>query len=438
MRRHKDPDKHEELVSYIKDYEGYDVLVDLEMYLKDRPVDDKIDGGSYGIDSGGPAWFFSGNMEGRIPSYKYRNAPFKIVVDVGGVRMAGLNARGSMPVGRPDWSTDLLAATPGSLLSSTTLDEYVTYNNVSPEAAIRDALYRTPGYRKGQISVAEFGRPLISRGMGGEFSGFEDEDNPQSILDSVAEEVDVTYHDNVLGGHDARAKRGLGQGREVAWHYEAGSGEVLEEFEEPTSVLPEEQIWRVVARDRLPDPDATNGTGPGGRYRIWQEREVDYSLLEHPPARATTQYIAVTDTSGEAAENARLLCIDAARSLSLGRGKYNGNIVVAFNHLLEPTDVVTVGEQHEDETGFYRRVWRCSIEAINHIFDPASMQTELAFSAVLALQERMADPPIVLRGLSIGVVPIASRPTLLAFVHWGQEDIYFGSETLNVGYGELN
>lgn len=412
MRKHINPELHAQLVEYMKDYEKHDVLVSLPMFLDGEPIDERIDDGSWSIDDGSKAWSFTGTVDGHL-SEDYTNAVFNIIVDIGGIRMVGLNAYGALPVGQQDWSTNLNAATPGNRLDVDTLDEYVTINNQSPERAIRDALYRVPGYNRGAINVTAFGTPLISRGMGGEDAepGFEDEDHPGSILDSIGNEVDVAYNDNLLGGHDAIASVGTGEGSEVSWEYEVGTREVLEDFPPPTSALPEEQFSRVVARKRLENPNATNGVGPGRRYAMWHEREIDYSLLKNPPLGRATKYITISDTSDDANENARLECIETARSL--GRGSWTGGVTVAFNHLLQPQDVVTVGEIYEDDTGMYRRVWRCVIDAIGHMFSEEELFTDLGFTAIMMRKSRLPDPPIVLRSLSPGVVPIGVRPSVL-------------------------
>jgi hypothetical protein len=85
---------------------------------------------------------------------------------------------------------------------------------------------------------------------------------------------------------------------------------------------------------------------------------------------------------------------------------WTGGITVAFNPFLLPFDVISVGQNYEDETGRYRRLWRCIITSLAHEFGTDTLATGLGFNAALLLNRRIPDAPIVLKGVTSGNVAV--------------------------------
>lgn len=401
MRVHPFREAHEELLEIIEDYEASDVAVEVQVYLGDLDISDELESGDISIDAGSAAaWTFNGTITDRI-DVDYRNAPLRVVVDIGGIEMDILRGRASLPIQNDDFSTSLVAGTPGIFLDKVTLDKQVTYNNATPQFVIRDAVTRIPYYDRGRIRIPNFDTPLISRGIGGTGAAqggasdaFTDEQHPVDIISSVAEEIDFVYFDTALGGFVAIPNPGVGEGAPLAWSYEVGTAEVLDTFTEPTFATPDEQFTKVTVRDKYED----------GRYRIKQSWPVSYASLLYPPAATATMYLPFTDTDPEAWQAARQLAFDTAAKLS--KGLFNGQITVAFNPFLEPYDVISIYDEHEDSSGKYRRQWQCVIEGISHVFG-AGISTALSFSATLIRTERIDDTSILPDPLSAGV---ASTP----------------------------
>lgn len=408
MRLHPYREQHERLLGIMADYEAAGVAVEVQVYLGDLDLTDVLETGDISIDaSSSPAWTFSGTVAGRL-NLAYRNAPLRVVADVGGVKIDLLHARASLPIQGAEYTTDVIAGSPGMFLDKATLDSRVIYNNRTPQYVIRDAVTRIPYYDRGRILIPEWNNPLINRGLSGAGSGvgaqqstasaeaFEDEAHPMDILTSVAEEIDIVFFDTALAGFKAIKNPGVGEGLPVAWGYEVGTREVVDTFSEPTFSTPDEQVSRVVVRDKYED----------GTYRIYEEWPVHYRNLLYPPAAVSTMYLSVSDVTTEAFKKARQLAFKTANTL--GNGLFSGSISVAFNPLLEPFDLIVIKEEHEDDTGRYRRQWQALVEGITHRFG-AGVTTELSYTATLLDTERIEARPIIIETRSSGVAatPIA-------------------------------
>lgn len=414
MRVHEFREAHEELLEIIEDYGAADVAVEVQAYLGDLDLTDELESGDLGIDAGSAAaWTINASVEGRI-DVDYRSAPLRVVVDIGGIEMDVMRGRASLPIQNDDFSTNLVAGTPGIFLDKATLDSQVTYNNRTPEYVIRDAVYRIPYYDRGRVRIPAFGTPLISRGIGGtgvnqsgQVNAFTDEQHPIDILSSIQEEVDFVYFDTAMGGFQVLPNPGVGEGTPLAWSYEVDSAEVLDTFHEPTFATPDEQFTRVVVRDRY----------ESGAYRVYQEWPVSYANLFYPPAATSTLYLNFTDATPGAYQEARQLAFDTARRL--GSGLFNGSITVAFNPFLEPYDMISIFDEHEDTTGKYRRHWQCVIDGINHRFGEG-VSSELSFSATLVRTERIDDTQIIVDPYAVGVAPTPIAGFVLGIDYIGE------------------
>lgn len=400
----------------VSDYSNSGIAVGLGCYLgDDLDLTDYLESGDYSIDaSSSPAWTFAGNIAGRLP-LRYRNAPLRLVGDFGGIEMELLHARAALPIQNTgDYTTQLIAGTPGMFLDKSTLDQQVIFNAARPETVLRNAVYRVPYYDRARISIAPFDTPRITRGLNvgnnstGSSDAFTDEQTPMDIISSIVEEVDLVFFDTALAGFVAIKNPGVGEGQPMVWDYDVDSPEVLEPFDEPIFATPDEQYTRVIVRDKFED----------GTYRIYEEWPVDYSSLTYPPATSRSLYLPFSDvTTPDAWQQARQLGVDTARRLE--KGVFNGSITVAFNPFLEPFDLITIYDEHEDDSGRYRRGWQCVLEGVSHTFGDG-ISSQLSFMATILRNERIPDDPIVIEPLSTGVTSISAAGFALGLDYLGE------------------
>jgi hypothetical protein len=386
MRTLYDSEEQNRLVAFLKGREYEASGVEYRLYVGPRDFSDLLESGDYGVGAGSPAWSFSANLPLRL-SRRLRGAPVRLFADLGGISLLVFNGKLSLPVPSPDtYSTDLLAATPGALLSTNTLDDIVEFPGNSPRAILRDAFYRVPAYDRGRVMIPAFNSPILTFMKD---TAFRDEDHPKTIIDAVAGIIDFSYYDTPHdSGVDVEPEPGTGEGRAVEWDYLIDSHEVFS-FPEPKWATPDEQYTRVVVRDRFDD----------NSIRVWEPADVDYSDLIYPPEGSQTLYISWAGVSGSPGE-ARALAVNTARSLK--RGSWTVDPIVAYNTLLSPGRPVTFAGEHEDDEGLWWRVWRCVILGMKNPVGEG-VATQLLTRAVLLLEDRLPDPPIVLAGVSPGV-----------------------------------
>jgi hypothetical protein len=255
------------------------------------------------------------------------------------------------------------------------------------------------------------------RGIDESGDGFEDEAHPMDIISSVDEEAKSVEYDTPYNrGFVWILDPGYGEGQEVVWEYDATSTDEVIEWTEPEWASPDEQFVEVVVRSRLDDTSATDGVGPGGKYRIWETWPVYYEH-DYPPIDGATHFIDISaedDPSQQyvADEAARTEARELARKYS--KGQYAGTMTVAFNPLLEPYDVYTVAADREDISGRYRLLWRCVIDGIEHGF-AEELETRLSFIATIARSRKIGEPTAPVAGLSAGVVQVRAPVTHLLF-----------------------
>lgn len=392
--------RHERLLEVMKDYEGNDATVNINLYLGEKDISDRFLSGKLTCGGSETCWKLDAQITERI-NLEQRNAPVRMTVDIEGIVMTSLKARVTLPVAQTGFVTNLLASTPGALLDKISLREFVEYNSKTPQWVIRDAAYRVGYYDRSQVFIPAFDKPVINLIQE---DAFKEDGKPRAILDAIAPEVDCLYYDTQLGGLRTLKDPGIGEGADVEWTYNTNSPEVME-FAGMTWATPDEQFTEVVVRSPLSDPKATNGTGPGGRFQFWYEWGVDYSELEWPPCTGQTMWVTF-DTIEDDPDpvgtqlDARQLAFKNADRLS--RGLWTGSIKVAFNHLLEPGDVIMIEDDDEDDDGFFHKIWRCVIKSVSWGIEETSLYTTLEVQAILLSNERLPAYVLSLPGVSAG------------------------------------
>lgn len=401
MRLHPSARVHEEWVDIIRDYEASGELVTFYMTLGNKDISHMLESGTLSADIGALPWTLDCDLTGRVP-ISLLGAPVRLYCEMAGALFEIFSGISSYPAIQDNWSTQLNAMTAGHLMDKATLDEYVTFSGWPPQNVIRNALYRVPYDRNG-VRVEKFDDPLIYRireetppssAAGSWASGFEDEDVPKSILDSVLTEVDGISTDTPTNGNVTIKDPGMGEGLELAWDYDETTQEVLEPFHAQWA-SPEDLYTRVAVRDKFED----------GSYRIPPEYwPVNYRYLDYPPQVERTLYMSLSDQSSNALSKARRAAFRKAEAI--GKGLWAGSSIVAFNPFLSLSDVVTYRAQHEDDSGVYTRLFRCVIESISLQWGNEALSTELGWRAALILDRRLPDPPIRLYGISPGVIAV--------------------------------
>jgi hypothetical protein len=409
MRTIYDAETHAWLVEVIKDYRLLGLPVGFLMQYGPYDVSDRLENGDWGSGGDSYSWDLSANVWGAFPARRTRNAPVKLWANFGGFLMRVFEGPTSWPTPTEDYSTEVLAATPGSLSDKITLGEWVGYRGRTPRWCYLDALHRNPLYDRARLEIPNITTPLVYR-LQDAGDAFADSDTPASIMSFIEELTGTIGFDTPIdNGHALYLDVGTGENQPVAWTYDASDErEVLERFVEPTPAAPDEQYRRVIVRDRF----------DSGEYRIYETFDVDYSMWDYPPVAGQDLYIDFSgadlpadDPEADTANAAFRRAHKEAQILS--NFLHAGSATVAFNPLLEPQDVVAFESRYEDETGYYRRVWRSVIEGISHAFDEATLETNLDFRCVLVEEARLPDPPIVLRGVSPSVVSFADVGVLV-------------------------
>lgn len=402
MRQIYDIETDEWLRTITQDYEGTGIFPELHIQYGDIPLTDRWEQGDWQIQDSGFGWHLSMDIWGMLPgsAFDYQNAFLSIKAEFNGILVSALDAPVSIPEERPDYTTNILAGTPGVLVDKIPLGapvEYGATGEVTPTWVIRDALYRVPYYDRGYIQIPEFDRPLVNRLLANG-DGFEDAAYPKDILTAMQEITSCTYNDlPVRLGHTVGRDVGLGEGRPIVWHFdEEDDRQVLEEFQNPAPAAPDEQYTKVVCRDRFDD----------GTIRIWEEADVDYSRLRYPPPPGRILFVDFKSTDPDVtltSATARDRVIEEVRVLE--RLLHFGSIVTSFNLFLEPGDVITISSTREDDMWRYRLLWRAVIEGIAHRFGgEETITTQIDYRAVLMSEERIAPTPIVLPGVTAQVV----------------------------------
>ena len=382
-------EEQDKLVSFLKSTEYQAEGVEFRFYVGPRDFSDVLETGDYKVGGDSPAWSLSTNLPLRLGK-RLRGAPVRLFADLSNMSMMVFYGKLSLPVPSPDtYSTDLLAATPGALLDKVKLEEDVEYPGRTPRAVLQDAFQRVGSYDRSRIFIPRFEKPILDFTQAAQ-TGFKSSDSAKTVIDAVNNALTISYYDTSYdAGVDVSTALGTGEGIEIDWKYQIEGHEVFS-FPEPKFATPDEQYSRVVVEARNDD----------GSIRLSVDAEVDNSDLEYPPLENQTMYIPWEGVDGSD-EDARQLATDTARSLKFG--SWTVDPIVAYNPLLKPGRPVTFAGEHEDDEGMWWRVWRCLVTGIGSPFG-SGVASQLATRAVLVQNDRMPDPPIILGGISPGVV----------------------------------
>lgn len=410
MRLIGNQETHEWMVGIIKDYQSFGSYVGLSMSYGTYDVTDWLLSANWGAGGDSFGWDLSAEVWGNLDPGA-RNAPIRLVANFNGYLYPVFEGQTSWPTVTGENTTEVLAGTPGTMNDKLVLGEPVEYMERTPQWVYRDALRRNPLYDFGRISVPRFDSPLVTRLLANG-DAFADADTIASILSAMDDITGASGYDDAVGrGFRVLLDVGTGEGSPVAWNYDASDErEILEHWAEPTPESPDQQYREVVVRDRFED----------GSIRVLERVAVDYSKWAYPPLAGQVLFIDWAGTNEDdplleedvTAEAAYRRAAEEASALS--NFVHTGSATVAFNPLLEPLDVVSFESKYEDDSGFYRRVWRSVLDSIAHTADEETLETELDFRCVLVEEARLADPPIVLPGVSPAVVRFQDVAVLVA------------------------
>lgn len=391
---------HDRLKEIVTDYEGHDASTDLMLSVDGVDYSDRLENGDWQISEGSPAWTLQANLSGVLSTSEVLNSPARLSANIAGIFLSVFEGDVSVVDAFDDYSSSILAATPGQYLDKIPLRVPVGYVDKPPEWVMRDALYRIKRYDKGRITIPPFSRPII-RKLLREGDGFEDNQYPKDILDSVAELVSASYYDEPVDyGHTVYRDVGTGEGQPEAWRYDAQDDKQVYAWSSPAPATPGEQFTSVVVRERK-----DNGT-----LRFWQEYPIFYTNLKHRPQQGQIMFVDFSTTLDPDDDPLDTLTkADAQRRAkkeadSLGRMLHFGSFDAAFNPFLKQNNVLTLESTREDDKGRYRTIWRAVITDLTHPFDANSIYTTIGYRSVIASEVRLPDPPIILPGVTPNIV----------------------------------
>lgn len=431
IRQIYNQDVHDHLKEIVADYEGHDASTELILTAGDVDLSDDLEDGDWSISEDAMAWTLNANVTGELSTYDYLNAPFRMRVNIAGHIIDAFEGKLFFPEAHEDFSSSIIAGTPGTYLDKIPLRTPVGYEAKSPEFVIRDALYRIRGYDKAKITIPRFGQPLITKLLR-EGDGFEDNQFPKDILSSVSEIVGCAYYDEpIMRGHTCYKDVGTGSGQQIAWTYDAADDKQVYAWSPPTAASPAEQFTSVVVRERRDD----------GSLRFWSEYPVFYGNLRYAPEQGQTAFIDFDTTDenavrdpGDAKIKAEAQRRAKKEADDLGRMVHFGAFDVAFNPFLKPMNVLTLESVREDNRGRFRLNWRAVVTDLSHPFDKSSIYTTIGHRAVITSEVRLPDPPIVLSGVSPQIVDFSGIRLLV--METEEEVIIDDSATWVIDEGE--
>lgn len=432
IRQIYNKDVHDFLKEVVADYEGHDASTELMLGVGEVDLSDDLEDGDWSITEDAVPWTLFANVTGELSSHDFLNAPLRLRVNIAGHIIDAFDGKVALPEAHEDYSSSLLGATPGTYLDKIPLRVPVEYFAKTPAFVIRNALYRIRAYDKSKITIPRFSSPLITKLLR-EGDGFEDNQYPQDILDSVKDIVGSSYYDEPHNrGHTCYKDVGTGAGQQIAWHYDVADDKQVYAFSAPTPASPAEQYTSVVVRERHDD----------GSLRLWSEYPVFYGNLRYAPEQGQTLFVDfdTTDESPIRDPGDLKTRADAQRRAKkeaddLGRMVHFGSFDVAFNPFLKPMNVLSLESVREDNRGKYRLIWRSVVTDLSHSFDKSSIHTTIGHRSVITSEVRLADPPIVLAGVNPQVIDFARDMRLL--VMETEEDVIIDdSATWVIDMGE--
>lgn len=351
--------------------------------LGDTDVSDFVEEAKWGSSEGNsPTLTFEGKVSGYVP-WEYENAPLEVHVFFGGFDI--LEFRGVKTHLKYDGesSTTLSSFSPGGYLDKVPLKEFVEYWDMLPEYAIRDAVFRIRSYNRGDVVIQPFGRPIINYNQltSAAGQGFEEEDNPASILSRVFDTVGAVAVDTQKAGFRAFSNPYLGIGSPLAWAYNTDD---LLDWSIPELAAPDEQYTSVIVSH------ADEGQAP--ETRIKRKWDVNWGGYRYPPIEDIPLYIAFNDKVGNADSKAADLAVRNARALSAGR--YKTSFIAPYNPFLEKYDTLKVAkDRFRDLKGPWVREWLAVADAGVQTRFASGVALETIVTCTLTNQkkERVAD-----------------------------------------------
>lgn len=395
-----------------RDWESAGSLPTLVLKVGDEDYSDRIPSGDWS--QAGLAIDLEAEFAGNLPRRLY-GAPVSLDVALGGVLIPALRGLVSLPEPNDDRATTkLLAASAGSLADKYPLRERVVYPGVRPDYVARDALRRLP-YPPGSVSVDPMEAPLLRFAEGSEDGPFEPEQTPADVLSALSEKTTYAFRDDAYGGCRASASSGLASTEEVTLRY--GSDELL--FWKEPSLAAERYASVVVFR-----------RGQDGRDVFPPVVEpVPYPNLDFLPSAGLALPVVWEGDEAGARRHGR----EKAKELS--RGLYASEPVLPFFPLLEALDRFLVASVVDEDGTFYERLWLHHVEAFEQPWGEG-FETKPSCQATLADEQAVKAPTLVLAAIGGGILPVPA-PEIGGFSHWGQDDVFFGSEEMDVTFAEL-
>jgi hypothetical protein len=408
-RRFHDPETDAWLRETVKDYARAGVGVNWLLQVGPEDMTEGFDTANIKITKDAPAWDLSTNVMTNLDLRSIRRAPVRVRADFDGTLVDVFQGReDGLARHENDYSTSFLASTPGSWLSKIALHAPVEYDRRSPRWVLRDALYRSPYYDRGNVHIAPFDTPQITRM---DDTRFEDDAYPSDIIEAVREMVSFSHKDTpTRWGHRLREDVGTGAGQPITWVYDAHDDrEMVERWVEPAPVSPEDQPTVVIAREYYDNGDR----------KIWQEAGV-FNYGDKYPSPTIPKFLDFASNTNDPEEieltaaDAYRMAVEEARVYR--QLEHTNSSVVSFNPYLWPDDVITFTSRAEiTNRGFYQRSWRAVINGLAHDYQAPKLVTNLDYRCYLVAEARLPDPPIRLPGVTAAVLDFEEVMPLIKF-----------------------
>lgn len=349
--------------------------------LGDKDISDRVEEAKWGSGEGNAtALTFEGKVSGYV-DLDYENAPLEVRVLFAGFEILEFRGVGSILEYENDHSTSIRSFSAGTYLDKVPLKQFVEYYNTLPEYVIRDAVYRVRSYNRSDVVITPFGRPLINYNANAAAQqGFEEEDNPASILSRVFETVGAVAVDTPNLGLRCFANPYLGVGIPLSWTY---SAEDILDWKIPTLATPDEQYTSVIV--------AHADEGQSSATRIKRVQEVNWAGFRYPPTEDIPLYVSFTDVGPNADARAADLAMRNARAA--GWGRHKTSFTVSYNPFLEKYDTALFKERFRDDKGPWEREWLAVLDGGvgSHFSSTVALETIGACTLTVQKKERVRD-----------------------------------------------
>lgn len=345
---------------------------------------------------------------GLLPR-RLNGAPLELSVEVNGKEIPQLSAHRSLP--KPDegetQTTSLEAWSAGHLAPEWPLERGTEFSGVLPRVVARAVLSLLPYQDRGKIRVEPLYGPTVTIGGREWESGYTREHHVSDALGKLSG-AGYDFRDHPDGGVDATVIPGLALPGEPPFRYEAD--ELPQGFKEPE---PAGEQYHAVEVFRLTDEgfDA---------YRA--VARVDWTGRDYPPDSGLIMTVPSDDDSPDGYENA----VRDARRIAdrMGGGRFLATQTLPFNPLLLRLGSFVVRSVARDWDGWRETEWLHSVLNYRHADDGAVVLTNVSCEVVVADEQRISAPALVLPSLPTSVLD----PTLwLREYGVSGDDLYFGA-----------